>query len=61
MSEKRREYAKVFLNENKIRVEIRDGMRIVQRSPEYFPTEELADKWIAERKSLDDSRTIIRS
>jgi hypothetical protein len=47
------EYAKVLLREDKIRVEIRDGTKIVQRSPEYFPTEQLADKWIAERKATE--------
>jgi hypothetical protein len=44
---RRLEYAKVLLREDKIRVEIRDGTNIVQRSPDYFPTQELADKWIA--------------
>ena len=47
---KRLEYAKVVLREDKIKVEIRDGAKIVQRSPGYFLTEQLADKWIAERK-----------
>jgi hypothetical protein len=53
MSDKSRqlEYAKVLLREGKIRVEIREGATIIQRSPDYFPTSELADKWIAERRA----------
>jgi len=50
---RRLEYAMILLREGKIRVEIRDGTKIVRRSPEYFPTEQLADKWIAERKAIE--------
>jgi hypothetical protein len=58
MSDKPRrlEYAKVYLREGKIRVEVREGCAIVQRSPDYFPTSELADNWIAERKAIETHR-----
>ena len=51
MSEKSRslEYAKVLVSEDKIRVEIRDGAKIVRRSPDYFATQQLADDWIVEQ------------
>jgi hypothetical protein len=45
------EYAKIFLSEGKIRVEIRDGLKIVRRSADYFPTQQLADQWIAEQRA----------
>jgi hypothetical protein len=50
---KRLEYAKIILREDMIKVEIRDGSKIVERSPECFPTQQLADKWIAERKAAE--------